>query len=182
MSAGTESEAMNASDGTPKSEPYSAAEAYRLLFDQSREAVCIVDLEGRLTSVNPACERLTGWTATELVDRFVLDLIPPELREQVTHQFEERLRGDPSPTEIVLVTRDGKRVPVLVTSTLIVDRRPSRGGAGPDHRSHSDQEGSQREGRGRVEPARSGDSLSQLLRVCPDRRGDRLARRACSSR
>ena len=112
---------MNTSEGTPKPEPQSAAEAYRLLFDQSREAVCIVDLDGRLTSVNPACERLTGWTATELVGRLVVDLIVPELRGQAAHQFEERLRGDPSPTEIVLVTRDGQRVPVLVTSTVIVD-------------------------------------------------------------
>ena len=112
---------MNTSEGTPRPEPQSAAEAYRLLFDQSREAVCIVDLDGRLTSVNPACERLTGWTATELVGRLVVDLIAPELRGQAAHQFEERLRGDPSPTEIVLVTRDGQRVPVLVTSTVIVD-------------------------------------------------------------
>ena len=93
-SPATESETMSSREETKESEPQSAAEAYRLLFDQSGEMVCILDLEGRLTSVNPAGERLTGYPATEIVGRLAVELIAPELREQAAHQFQERLRGD----------------------------------------------------------------------------------------
>ena len=78
----------------------------RLLFEQSGEMVCILDLEGRFTSVNPAGERLTGFGLGPL-GRLALDLIAPELREQAAHQFRERLRGDAAPDETVLVTREG---------------------------------------------------------------------------
>ncbi|MCY7301590.1 MAG: PAS domain S-box protein [Thermoleophilia bacterium] len=108
---------MNTSDEAPK--PEAVSEAYTLLFARSGEAVCILDLEGHLTSVNPACERLIGSTAAELVGRPVVDLVAPELREEGVHRFRERLRGDSTPTETELVTRDGGRIPVLVTSTLI---------------------------------------------------------------
>jgi len=118
-SPATESETMSAREEAKEFEPQSAAEAYRLLFDQSGEMVCILDLEGRLTSVNPAGERLTGYSATEIIGRLAVELIAPELREQAAHQFLERLRGDAGPSETVLVTREGRRIPVLATSTLI---------------------------------------------------------------
>ena len=112
---------MTTSKGTPESQPQSAGDAYRLLFDQSGEMVCILDLEGRLTAVNPAGERLTGYSAPEIVGRLAVELIAPELRDQAARQFQDRLEGDAVPSETILVTRQGQRVPVLATSTLIVD-------------------------------------------------------------
>ncbi len=105
---------------TPRSpEPDSTVEAYRLLFEQAGEMVCTLDLEGRFTSVNPAGERLTGYAAADLIGRLAIDVVAPELREQATHQFQDRLRGDAAPDETVLITRQGQRVPVLATSTMI---------------------------------------------------------------
>ncbi len=117
---------MSTSEETGDPEARSAGEAYRLLFDQAGEMVSILDLEGRITSVNPAAERLTGYPATELVGRLAIELVEPSLREQVARRFQERLLGDSSPLETVLVTREGKHVPVLTTSVLIVrDGRPA---------------------------------------------------------
>ena len=95
---------MSTREEVPEPEPRRTIEAYRLLFDQCGEMVCILDLEGRLTSVNPAGERLTGYPAADLVGRFAAKLIAPELREQAGRQFRERLRDDAGPDETVLLT------------------------------------------------------------------------------
>ena len=110
---------MSERDKAQNPEPQPGDEAYTLLFEQSGEMVCILDLEGRFTSVNPAGERLTGYPAADLVGRFAAKLIAPELREQAARQFRERLRGDAAPDETVLLTRNGQRVPVLVTANVI---------------------------------------------------------------
>ena len=65
----SENETMSASDETGAPEPQAAGEAYRLLFEHSPEMVCMLDLEGRFTSINPAGERLTGYAAADLVGR-----------------------------------------------------------------------------------------------------------------
>ena len=74
---------------------------------------------GRFTSVNPAGEKLTGYAASDLVGRLAVELIAPELREEAVRRFRLRLHGDAPPYETVLTTRQGTRVPVLVTSALI---------------------------------------------------------------
>jgi len=107
--------------GRAEQRPEVGAEAYRLLFEHAREMACTLDLNGRFTAVNRAGERLTGFSEKELLGRFALELIAPELQEQAAWQFQKRLRsnGDRKPDPTVLVTRDGRRVPIEVTSTLI---------------------------------------------------------------
>jgi two-component system, cell cycle sensor histidine kinase and response regulator CckA len=85
--------------------------------------VCTLDLEGRFTSVNAAGVALTGYSEAELVGRSALELVEPELRRDAAMRFERRLEsgGDAPPDESILVTRDGRRVPVEVTSALIRD-------------------------------------------------------------
>jgi two-component system, cell cycle sensor histidine kinase and response regulator CckA len=103
-------------------------EMYRLLFEHVDDMVCTLDLEGRLTSVNRAGERLTGYGSDELVGTFAVELIAPELRARAVQQFQDRLSSDSDAPhdESVLVTREGRRVPIQVTSTLCrSDGRPA---------------------------------------------------------
>jgi PAS domain S-box-containing protein len=97
-------------------------ELYRVLFDHVDNMVCTLDLEGRFTSVNPAGERLTGFTAHELVGRFAVEVIAPDHRDQSVRQFLRRLetRGQLPADESVLLTADGRRVPIEVTSELVL--------------------------------------------------------------
>ena len=98
-------------------------ELYRVLFDHVDNMVCTLDLEGRFTSVNPAGERLTGYEAEELVGRLAVELIAPEHREEAVRQFLRRLdtRDELPADESVLVTRGGDRMPIEITSALLLD-------------------------------------------------------------
>jgi two-component system, cell cycle sensor histidine kinase and response regulator CckA len=104
-----------------------AGNAYRLLFERAGEMVCLLDVEGRFLDVNAAGEQLTGYPASELVGRFAVELIAPELRGEAVRQFRARLDDgrERPPDETVLIARDGRRVPIEVRSTFFeVDGRP----------------------------------------------------------
>ncbi len=98
-------------------------ELYRVLFDHVDNMVCTLDLEGRFTSVNAAGERLTGFTARELHGRFAVELIAPEHRDEAVSRFRHRLetKEELPPDESWLVARDGARVPIEITSALVLE-------------------------------------------------------------
>ena len=103
-----------------ESRPHGAAEAYRLLFERVDNMVCTLDLEGRFTSINRAGERLTGYAADELIGRLAVELIALEHRDDAVRQFARRLlgEGEESVDESMLLCRDGRHVPIQITSTL----------------------------------------------------------------
>src|SRR6185503_3592313 len=97
-----------------------AGDPARLLFERTDRFVCTVDLQGRFTSINPAGEAISGYPAEELIGRYASELIPPEQREVAVQRFADRLAGNPSDvTEYELVRRDGTRIPVSISSTVI---------------------------------------------------------------
>lgn len=53
------------------------AEELGRIFDQSLDAICVLDGEFRLVRVSRACEQLWGYTADELKGRLAVDLVPP---------------------------------------------------------------------------------------------------------
>jgi PAS domain S-box-containing protein len=50
---------------------------YRILFEQSSDAVVLCDLQGRILEANPSTAALTGFTRDELVRMSLRDLLPP---------------------------------------------------------------------------------------------------------
>src|SRR6266851_4825519 len=99
------------------------ADAYDLLFNHVENMVCTLDLDGCLTSINPAGERLTGHSVEELLGLPAVDLVPQEFRETAVERFRRRLTGEvgATPDESVLLKRDGSCVPIEVTSTLFFE-------------------------------------------------------------
>lgn len=69
---------------------------YRMLVDNNRDGVFIVQ-DGRLVFYNNALTGLTGYTAEELKDRLLTDLIVPEDREMVTGRAQDRALGKKVP-------------------------------------------------------------------------------------
>jgi diguanylate cyclase (GGDEF)-like protein/PAS domain S-box-containing protein len=94
---------------------------YRELFENANDVVYTHDLSGRLTSVNRAAERLTGYARDEMLALSIDDLIDPESRPVMRGVLERKLDGEErSVNDIYMRSKDGRRVPVEVSTRLIV--------------------------------------------------------------
>lgn len=93
------------------------------VFNSSREALDYVSLDGVLLEVNPAHERLTGYSRAELVGtRRFLDLTPPEYHHLDRAAMRSLLEtGQPQEFEKEYLRKDGSRVPVRLTTFLVKD-------------------------------------------------------------
>ena len=90
------------------------------LFENSTDAIYTHDLDCRITSWNRAAELLTGFTRDEFLTRKISDLLTPGSIERATEMFNLKLQGQASTTyEIELVAKDGRRIPVEVSTRLI---------------------------------------------------------------
>jgi diguanylate cyclase (GGDEF)-like protein/PAS domain S-box-containing protein len=99
------------------------------------DGVGCTDLEGRITFVNVVAERLTGWSWTEAVGRPMEEII--RIVDVKTHRLipdltNRAVRGDKTvhlPPDSVLVTRDGREIPVEDSTAPIHDAAGQATGA-----------------------------------------------------
>ena len=97
-------------------------ERYRELFENSKDAIYVHDMSGRYTSVNRAAERLSGYTRQELTGRHFSSLLTPEYARHVCEQLCKKLEASGETTyEVELITKQGRRIPVEVSSRLIIE-------------------------------------------------------------
>jgi PAS domain S-box-containing protein len=95
---------------------------YRELFENSKDAIYVHDMSGRYTSVNRAAEKLSGYTREELIGRHFSSLVAPEYARHATEQLCRKLETHGETTyEVEMITRDGDRLPVEVSSRLIFE-------------------------------------------------------------
>jgi PAS domain S-box-containing protein len=95
-------------------------ERYRELFENSRDAIYIHDLNGRYTSVNRAAEGLTGYSREEILGRHYSNFVRPTYLKTVRENFCRKLDVPLETTyETEIACKDGTRKPVEVTSRMI---------------------------------------------------------------
>lgn len=97
-------------------------ERYRALVENANDIVATLDLEGRLTSVNPAVEAILGYRPEELVGVPLSRFVPAE--EVAVHEtmLEKKLKGEPSTRyEMAIRAKDGRKLSLDVNSRLICD-------------------------------------------------------------
>jgi PAS domain S-box-containing protein len=86
----------------------------------TRDAVLSKDLEGIVTTWNPAAERLYGYSAEEAIGRHVSFLIPDELKHEVQAILATVRRGETMEThETRRVRKDGTVIEVSLTISAI---------------------------------------------------------------
>lgn len=93
---------------------------YKSLFENNPEAICSFGLDGRLTSINPAMEGMTGFSPSELLNKTIDHLIIPDHMSRWQHFFTKTLSGDTQHYEICFVGKDGQIVDLSVINVPIV--------------------------------------------------------------
>jgi hypothetical protein len=93
---------------------------YSDLFDNSTDTIYTHDLELSITSFNRAGELLTGYNRDEILAKKITDLLTPESAQRATEMYRRKLDGHQQTTyEVELVAKDGHRIPVEVSTSLI---------------------------------------------------------------
>ena len=102
------------------------------IFQQSAEGILTVDRRLRILDFNPAMERLTGWSESEVLGKYYYELMPPHYRHGIVDvEFgQEQLERDPLfaraftlhgyvQREMVLTARDEQPFDAFVTASCI---------------------------------------------------------------
>ena len=97
-------------------------ERYRELFENARDAMYVHDLQGTYISINHAAEKLSGYTREEIVGHNFAEFVASEHINNVRNRFCGKLaqRGETT-YEVEVIAKDGRRVPVEVSSRAIYE-------------------------------------------------------------
>ncbi|HLI92194.1 MAG TPA: PAS domain S-box protein, partial [Puia sp.] len=104
--------------GTPDLENKQAMLA--AIIDSSEDAIISKDLDGYITSWNPAAERMFGYTGKEAIGRHISMLIPADKlgeEDMIISRIRSGLRVEPFQT--VRVTKSGSLIPISLTISPI---------------------------------------------------------------
>ena len=97
-------------------------ERYRELFENARDAIYVHDLEGNYIKINRAAEELSGYTREEIVGHNFTEFIAPDHIRYVRDSFCAKLATKGETTyEVDVIAKDGRRVPVEVSSRAIYE-------------------------------------------------------------
>ncbi len=98
----------------------SMAERYEQLFQNANDIVYTHDLEGRLTSLNKAGEKITGFSQNEALSFDFVQMIVPEQRSFFHAWLKAALEGTSSCVhEWDIMTKDGRRVALELNVRLL---------------------------------------------------------------
>ena len=92
---------------------------FRSYIEQSPYGVFVADGQGRYVDVNPASERITGYSAEQLKAMRITDLIAPESRETAAKHFQRLTEIGEAATEVAFVRADGSVGHWTVAATRI---------------------------------------------------------------
>jgi len=97
-------------------------ERYRELFENAKDAIYVHDLQGTYLKANRAAEELSGYTRDEIVGHQYTEFIAPDHVNFVRKRFCAKLaqKGETS-YEVDVIAKDGRRVPVEVSSRAIYE-------------------------------------------------------------
>ncbi len=90
------------------------------LLDLAQDAIIVRDLDGRIQFWNKAAERLSGWTAEEVIGRNVADLVYKDREQFVAAQKQVREKGEWA-GELRLVAKDGREAIMSSRWSLVRD-------------------------------------------------------------
>ncbi|WP_185806911.1 PAS domain S-box protein [Bacillus sp. HMF5848] len=97
---------------------------YKALFDNNLDAVFSLNESGCFTSVNPACELMSGFSKNELLHIPYSKLIAPEHLSLANSIFSSSMSGQPEYGHVTLIHKNGDQVYLSVsTIPIIIDNK-----------------------------------------------------------
>ncbi|MGL5193734.1 MAG: PAS domain S-box protein, partial [Chroococcales cyanobacterium] len=96
---------------------------YRALVDASQDVIWSIDIRGTYTFVNPAVEKIYGYTSTETIGCKLTQIVAPEYRSRERKLLQRLLQeGEPLlQHETCYQRQDGKQIYVLVNAIALRD-------------------------------------------------------------
>ncbi|MGZ6148182.1 MAG: PAS domain S-box protein, partial [Vulcanimicrobiaceae bacterium] len=96
------------------------------IVESSNDAIVSKDLNGVVTSWNPAAERMFGYTAEEMIGRSIRTVIPLELQDEEDRILATVGSGEKiEHFETVRITKSGERIDVSLTISPVKDETGS---------------------------------------------------------
>ena len=95
-----------------------------VIFDSITEGVFTTDHDCRITSFNAAAERITGFTREQAIGRYCFDIFRTEIcqsRCALRHTLADGTSV--SNVRVTIMTRDGRPLPISVSTTILRDKR-----------------------------------------------------------
>jgi diguanylate cyclase (GGDEF)-like protein/PAS domain S-box-containing protein len=93
---------------------------YRSLFDDTLNAIVIYNYEGNVIDVNPAAERLSGYSRDELLGGPLLWILIPEDRERAERCFLQARAGISQQFPLTMINKQGERVELSASHSPVV--------------------------------------------------------------
>ena len=112
-------------------------QGYRLLVENTTDVIWSVDLNLKRSYVSPSIQPLTGFTAEEVVERGILDLLTPASSELAKRVLTEGLAAakenpslpdQPRTLELEMIRKDGSTVWAEVRTSFLRDNAGNRVG------------------------------------------------------
>ncbi len=98
-------------------------ERYRELFENAQDAFYVHDVKGKYLSVNGAAEKLTGYSRDEIIGKNFAEFMAPEYAERIRTNIGKKVKGEGlTAYEIEVLAKDGRSVPVEVSTRLIYEK------------------------------------------------------------
>jgi len=102
-------------------------ERYRLLFESSLQAIFTLDCAGRILLANPASTRISGYSLEELTNKDFAEFCAPDLLPATQAAFLDVLNGVPREIEITTISKNGRRLELLVSGAPMIEAGSVRG-------------------------------------------------------
>ena len=91
----------------------------RAFIDNAPDLIVIYDLDGNVINGNRKGGKLTGYRRSEIIGKNFIEsgMVPEEYIRKAQEGLEKNRKGEPAgPDEYELIARDGRRIPVEITS------------------------------------------------------------------
>ncbi len=98
-------------------------EIAEIIFNSISDGVFTVDYNCRITSFNQAAERISGFSREEAIGQFCFDIFRTDICQSRCALRHTLANGQAvSNTRVTIITRNGRRVPISVSTTVLHDK------------------------------------------------------------